>query len=115
MFVAKPVHALQFHDNFLVNQQIGTVFAHTLPLVADWKRSLIFGTHSAQRELAQHGPFIDLFQESGSQGLRDLEGGANYGLRQVRFQSVCIRVHPWPYAIRSTSGEEISSIEFGNW
>jgi hypothetical protein len=42
MFVSKPVHALQFHDNFLVNQQIGTVFAHTLPLVADWKRSLIF-------------------------------------------------------------------------
>jgi hypothetical protein len=34
--------------------------------------------------------YKDLLQESGSQGLRDLEGGANYGLRQVGFQSVCI-------------------------
>ena len=27
MFVAKPVHALPFHDDFLVDHQIGTIFA----------------------------------------------------------------------------------------
>ena len=52
-------------------------------------------------------PFLDLLQKSGSRGLRDLEGGANYGLRQVRFQSVCIRVHPWPIS-KSNSWDFLS-------
>ena len=26
-----------------------------------------------------------------------LEGRANYSFRQIRFQSVCIGVHPWPF------------------
>ncbi len=92
MFVAKPVHALPFHDNFLVNQQIGTVFAHTLSLVADWKRSLIFGTHSASRELAQPWPV-----HRPSRGIRPPRPSRLRTRSQLRpplgsFQSVCIRV-----------------------
>jgi len=34
----------------------------------------------------------DLFKKSGFQHICNLEGGANYGLRQIRFRSVCISV-----------------------
>jgi hypothetical protein len=34
MFVAQPVHALQFQYDLLVDYQIGTIFAHILPLMS---------------------------------------------------------------------------------
>jgi hypothetical protein len=37
MLVGQAIHALQFHDEIFFNHQIGHVFAHLLPFVADRK------------------------------------------------------------------------------
>ena len=39
---------------------------------------------------------IDFLQEPSAENIPDLEGEPNYGCCQLRFRSVCIRVHPWP-------------------
>ena len=96
MLVGKTVHALQFHDELFLNHQIGHRFADVLPFVAHRKSHLRFGAYTTQRELPDHGPFLDLLQESGAQHIGNLEGGPDHGLCQIRFRSVCIRVHPWP-------------------
>ena len=35
--VGKGVHALQFHDHFFLDYEIGHIFAHVLPLVTNRK------------------------------------------------------------------------------
>ena len=93
--------------------KIGTIFAHILPLVTNRKRSLSFGSHSAEREFPQHCPFIELLQESGSQDLRDLEGGANYGPRQVGF-SLANCLCRGPHFFPGVGAEEFSAPAVNN-
>ena len=64
--------------------------------VAHRERNLSLCAHATQAELAEQGMFLDLLQESGAQHIGNLEGGSNYGFRQIHVRSVCIRVHPWP-------------------
>jgi hypothetical protein len=37
MLVGKAVHALQFHDDLLLDHQIGHILADVLPFVTNWK------------------------------------------------------------------------------
>ncbi len=83
MRVGNVVHTLQFHDDLLLDHQVGHVFAHVLPFVANWRRNLSLGAHTTKRKLPKQGSFIDLLQESDTQHIGNFEGGANYGLCQI--------------------------------
>src|SRR5882762_4690714 len=82
------------------------VFAHVLPLVANRKRNLSLGAYTAQGQLPDQGALINFLQKSRSQNIGNLEGGANHRLRQIRFPSVSIRVHPWPLSNWFSEGSE---------
>src|SRR6266446_4598743 len=58
--------------------------------------NLSLGAYTAQGQLPDQGALINFLQKSRSQNMGNLEGGANHRLGQIRFPSVCIRVHPWP-------------------
>src|SRR6266446_3194202 len=111
VFVSETVHTLQFDDELFLHNQISHVFAHVLPLVANRKvanrkRNLSLGAYTAQGQLPDQGALINFLQKSRSQNMGNLEGGANHRLRQIRFPSVSIRVHPWPLSNWYSEGSE---------
>src|SRR6266404_1470763 len=104
--LAKRSTHFNSNDELFLHNQISHVFAHVLPLVANRKRNLSLGAYTAQGQLPDPGALINFLQKSRSQNIGNLEGGANHRLRQIRFASVSIRVHPWPLSNRFSEGSE---------
>src|SRR3981189_1081327 len=69
-------------------------------------RNLESRIHQLQMRILLNGALLNFLQKSRSQNIGNLEGGANHRLRQIRFPSVSIRVHPWPLSNLFSEGSE---------
>src|SRR5260370_25376194 len=70
-----------------------------LALVANRKGNLGLRAQTAQRKLPDERPFVNLFQESRAQRIRNLKCGSNHALCQIR-------VHPCPSVAPSLSASK---------
>ena len=86
MLIGEVVHALQFNNQLILDDEISHVFTHGLSFVANPKRDLRFDADPVQRKFTNQGAFIDPLQEPGTQHVGDFERAANYLFSQFRFE-----------------------------
>ena len=80
VFMGEALHAFQFDNEHVFDQDIGIVFSNIMTLIADGKRRLRGGPDATKPEFSQQGTLVDLFPESGAQEVGNLDYGAYYAL-----------------------------------
>ncbi len=95
MFFGEAVDTLQFDDQYIFDENISKVISHVMALVPDCKGSLGCRSDTLNGEFSNERTLVDLFEKSGSKGIRDLKDGAKHTLGQ-RIESAFIRVHRRP-------------------
>lgn len=73
VLTGQPVDALQFDEQDVLNQDIGEVVADRTGFVCDWEGSLRGCVDVAEAEFMEQGALVDLFQETGAEGVGNFE------------------------------------------
>jgi hypothetical protein len=73
VFVGETVGTLEFDDEDVFDEEVGEVFTDAGAFVAYFERRFGFCLEAAEGEFAEEGSCVDFLQESGAQGVGDLE------------------------------------------
>src|ERR1035438_2568176 len=65
--------AFQFHHQGVFDQDVGKVFPHTGALINYWKGSFGGCRDAAKAEFSEESALVNLLEEAGTQGARDLK------------------------------------------
>jgi hypothetical protein len=76
VFRGETFSALELYDDLILNQEIGQILADDPALVGNPQGSLWSNTEAAAPKLVHQRTFINLFDKSAAQSIRDLEGAA---------------------------------------
>ena len=73
MFVGQSVGALEFHQQNVLNQNIGKILSDTVALMCHIPRSLPNRPNPRQLQLPKQSPFINLLPEPSPQSIGNLK------------------------------------------
>ena len=90
MFIGEALHALQFDNEQVFDQDVGIVFSNILALITDDKRCLSGSPDATKPEFSKQGTLVHLFEESCPQGIGDLKDGAYHAISERIWASVFI-------------------------
>ena len=81
----------QLDHEHVFDENIGEVFTDASSFISDWKGSLGDGVDAPEPEFHQKRPLIDLFQEPGAEGIRNLKHGSEDSLRKP-INNICVHL-----------------------
>src|ERR1017187_7475538 len=87
VLAGERVHAFQFHHQGVFHQDVGKVFPHTVALINYWKGSFGGCRDAAKAEFSEESALVNLLEEAGTQGARDLKDSTQHALCQ-RIQDI---------------------------
>lgn len=93
MFIGEALHAFQFDNEHAFDEDIGIVFSNVLALIVNGERRLRSSLDATKREFPKQATLVHLFEESGAQGIGDLQDGGYHALRERIWTSAFIGVH----------------------
>ena len=82
MFIREALHALQFDNEHVFNQDICVVFSNVLTFVADAKWRLRDGADATNCKFLQPGLLVYLFEKSGAQDIGDFKDRVDHTLSE---------------------------------
>jgi hypothetical protein len=73
VFGGEAVYAFQFDEEFVLDQDVGLVAANLAAFVVDFVFRLGYGWNAPDRKLTEKSSLVNLFEESGAEGIGDFE------------------------------------------
>ena len=82
MLGGEAVGAFELDEEDVFDEKVGEIVADVVTFVDDGQRGLGGGADAAEGEFLQQGSLVDLFEETGAEGIGHFECGAEDAFRE---------------------------------